>query len=63
MELEMMKNELKMARGEENGGKEDEVLVSVKEEPFLFLDEHENLGVGLMAEAGMDGRRRGRSTG
>ncbi|KAL0283918.1 UNVERIFIED_CONTAM: Heat shock factor protein HSF30 [Sesamum angustifolium] len=39
-------DELKMARGEENGGKEDEVMVSVKEEPFLFLDEHENLGVG-----------------
>ncbi|KAK4415700.1 Heat shock factor protein HSF30 [Sesamum alatum] len=48
MELEMEKNELKM----EIGGKEDEVLVSVKEEPFLFLDEHDNLGVGFNGGGG-----------
>ncbi|KAI3443618.1 hypothetical protein Pfo_000283 [Paulownia fortunei] len=53
MALEVAKSELQMAGNEENGGKrmenskKDEVLISVKEEPFIVLVEHENLGGGF----------------
>ncbi|KAK6139670.1 hypothetical protein DH2020_026588 [Rehmannia glutinosa] len=58
MALEMAKNELKMASGEENGDKvmgdswRNEVFISVKEEPFMFVYGNENLKGGFNGESG-----------